>query len=191
MTMDQASGLREWASQQQDGAALGCPTHVAEALMALARSAPAQPVPRRSAPTPPAPSASPAPSAVTEGASNILMVVGLPASQLERARELLEHWREQGRRWVGDPRRWRLVPVIADSPHLPLLAAQQPRWVLWVEADAEGFRRAWRLLLAMAEGGGPGQLLLMHPPGLGRRGLLENLQQAAARYLGVELVVLA
>lgn len=159
--------------------------------MALARQASAQPVSARHVPTSPAPAAAPAPPVVTDGAANTLMVVGLPASQLERARELLDYWQEQGRRWVGDPRRWRLVPVIADSAHLSLLASQQPRWVLWVEADAEGFRRAWRLLLAMAEGGGPGQLLLMHPPGLGRRGLLENLRQAAARYLGVELVVLA
>ena len=186
MTMDQASGLREWASQQQEGVAPGCPTHVAEALLALAKQASGQPVPGRQASTPAA--ASPV---ITEGTATTLMVVGLPAAQLERARKLLDYWQALGRRWVGDPWRWRLVPVSADSAHLPLLASQQPRWVLWVEADAEGFRRAWRLLLALAEGGGPSQLLLMHPPGLGRRGLLENLRQAAARYLGVELVVLA
>ncbi|WP_444984330.1 hypothetical protein [Halomonas mongoliensis] len=186
MTMDQASGLREWASQHQEMAGLGCPTHVAEALLALARGGPGQPRPGRQASAPAAGS-----PVITEGTATTLMVVGLPASQLGCVRELLAYWQAQGRRWVGDPRRWRLVPVSADSAHLPLLASQQPRWVLWVEADAEGFRRAWRLLLALSETGGPGQLLLMHPPGLGRRGLLENLQQAAAHYLGVELVVLA
>jgi len=182
MTMDQASGLRHWASRQERDAG-GCPTHVAEALIALVGQVPAASrvaVARR-----------PPPAAQLPASTATLLIVGLPARQLERAREPLTHWHGQGRRWVGDPQRWQLVSVAPDSPHLPLLAAQQPRWALWVEADAESFRRAWRLLLALAEGGGPGRLLLLHPPGIRRPGLLDNLQQAAAHYLGVELVVLA
>lgn len=188
MTMDQASGLRHWASRQEKGGG-SCPTHVAEALIALAGQAPSA-----SRPPPvaaPSPAAVPSPAAASSASPATLLIVGLPTRQLERARESLAHWHDQGRRWVGDPLRWQLVPVAADSPHLPLLAAQQPRWALWVEADAESFRRAWRLLLALTEAGGPGRLLLLHPPGIRRPGLLDNLQQAAAHYLGVELVVLA
>src|SRR5690554_1032548 len=187
MTMDQASGLRQWASQQQDGQEGRCPTHVAQALLELARQSPGEPPAARVSVPPPERVA----SAAAGRSAAMLMVVGLPGAQLGRARDLLAYWHEQGRRWVGDPAAWQLVPVAAESPHLPLLASQQPRWALWVEADAEGFRRAWRLLLSMAEAGGPCRLLLVHPPGIRRRGLLENLQQAAAHYLGIELVVLA
>ncbi|MBE0489543.1 MAG: hypothetical protein IBX53_10730 [Halomonas sp.] len=196
--MDQASGLRQWASQQerdqQERDSHACPTHVAEALMALARQ-----VPATSRVSSARQGASPTREGVppvsarsgTRRQATTLLVVGLPARQLGRARDLLTHWRGQGRRWIGDPEGWQLVPVAAESSHLPLLASQQSHWALWVEVDAESFRRAWRLLLSLAEAGGPRQLLLMHPPGLRRRGLLDNLQQAAAHYLGIELVVLA
>lgn len=119
------------------------------------------------------------------------MVIGLPGCQLDRVRQLLSHWHDRGRRWVGRPDRWQLVPVTVDDTHLPLLVEQQSHWALWVEADAEAFRRAWRLLLALAEGPCPRRLLVVHPPGLTRRGLLDNLRQAAAHYFGIELVVLA
>lgn len=191
--MDQAAGLREWASRRE--ADIGsCPQHVVEALVALAREgagAPRRPPPAPSAPAPPP---SPALASATQGRSGgepVLMVLGLPGCQLDRVRELLDHWHDGGRRWVGRPERWRLVPVSVTDAHLPLLVEQQSHWALWVESDAEAFRRAWRLLLTLAEGPCPRRLLVVHPPGITRHGLLDNLRQAAAHYFGIELVVLA
>lgn len=123
-----------------------------------------------------------------------LMVIGLPDSspdQVRRVGEVLAQWAAQGSRWVGDPGRWRVVPVDLSSPYLPALAAEQRRWALWVETDGEGFRRGYGLLRQLAESRGPRRLLAVHPPGIRRRGLLDNLQQAAAAYLDIDLVVLA
>ncbi|PXX96421.1 hypothetical protein [Halomonas sp. LBP4] len=182
MSADQADGLRQWASSAPPNEA-GCPRHVAEMLCELAVAGPSAPIAR-----PPSPAVTRASSPVT------LMVVGLPDGSPRQARRvgaLIDYWAAQGRRWVGDPAAWQVVPVGVTSPHLALLAAQQPRWALWVEGDAEAFRRAWRVLIRLAERPGPRRLLAVHPPGISRHGLLDNLQQAAAAYLGIELVVLA
>jgi len=191
--MDQAAGLRQWASQQASGSG-GCPAHVIETLVALAGEEAGGGTAAPASSSGPARLSRPAGHAAGPGAdagATTLLVVGLPERHLQRVRDLLAHWQQRGRRWVGDPDQWRLVPVAAESPHLPLLAEQQSHWALWVEADAEAFRRTWRLLLALAERAGPRRLLLVHPPGIDRRGLLDNLQQAAAHYLGIQLVVLA
>jgi hypothetical protein len=125
--------------------------------------------------------------------SRVLMTVGLPdgahgdASLVERA---LERWREQGQRWVGDPASWRVVALDSHSPHLAVLAAQQSRWALWVGDDLDGFRRAYLTLKRINQQGGPSRLLLVHPPLPSRVGLLDNLQQAAAQFLGIELLVI-
>lgn len=131
----------------------------------------------------------PEPVAVTRP----LLVVGLPGhsrQQLDRVREMLIHWAGEGWRWVGDPSAWKLVPVAATSAHLGLLAREQSRWALWVDRDREAFRRAYRALKCL-ESGGLRRLLLIHPPELGRRGLLDNLQQVAASDFGIDLLVLA
>ncbi|MFO7649691.1 hypothetical protein [Halomonas campaniensis] len=188
--MDQAAGLRQWASQQATGSS-GCPAHVIETLVALAREETSGGAAAAASAPGPARSARHAAGPDADAGATTLLVIGLPERHLERVRGLLAHWQQRGRRWVGDPGQWRLVPVAAESPHLPLLAEQQSHWALWVEADAEAFRRTWRLLLALAERAGPRRLLLVHPPGIDRRGLLDNLQQAAAHYLGIQLVVLA
>ncbi|RTR04441.1 hypothetical protein [Halomonas nitroreducens] len=123
-----------------------------------------------------------------------LVVVGLPGTsprQARRVTDLLAHWADQGRRWVGDPAAWKVVPLDVASPHLALLADQQQRWALWVEGDAEAFRRAFGVLRRLAAARGPRRLLAVHPPGLARRGLLDNLQQAARAYLDIELLVMA
>ncbi len=190
MGMDQAAGLRQWASQQATGSS-GCPAHVIETLVALAREETSGGAAAAASAPGPARSARHAAGPDADAGATTLLVIGLPERHLERVRGLLAHWQQRGRRWVGDPGQWRLVPVAAESPHLPLLAEQQSHWALWVEADAEAFRRTWRLLLALAERAGPRRLLLVHPPGIDRRGLLDNLQQAAAHYLGIQLVVLA
>lgn len=194
MGIDQAAGLRQWASSAAPRADdEACPRHVAEALVALAESEPAavttaerEPaaLPRqasRSAPPRPAPKVT-------------LMVLGLPGGAERHAHkvtELLTAWAEEGRRWVGDPECWRVVPLDVASPHLPALAAEQSRWALWVDSDEEAFRRAYRVLKRVAERGGPRRLLAVHPPDVGRKGLLDNLQRVAASYFGLELLVLA
>lgn len=198
MGMDQAAGLRQWASSTgQAGSADQCPLHVAEALLELASGLPNERPPTSRAPQHGKASGSTASSNTvtsrTDG-SITLMVVGLPGRAeryTQRVHDLLEAWAEEGRQWVGDPRAWRVVALGVDSPHLPLLADQQPRWALWVDSDPEAFRRAYRVLKQVAEVGGPQRLLVVHPPDIGRQGLLDNLRSAAWHYLGIELLVLA
>lgn len=158
---DQAAGLRQWAADSGHAA----PASTSASAAADEARRPATP----------------------------LMVVGLPgqsAHQRERVTATLAHWAEAGWRWVGEPSDWQIVAVETTSPHLRLLASQQSRWALWVERDTEAFRRAYRLLKGLDKADGPRRLLVVHPPGLGRRGLLDNLRQAAAG-LGIELLVLA
>lgn len=166
------------------------PRHVLEQLHELAAAEPpaSAVVPRVTKPR------GAAPPVVLRTAVPTLMVLGLPdasARQAGRVGELLAHWARLGRRWVGDPDAWKVVPIEVDSAHLPLLATQQPRWALWVGSDGEAFRRAWRLLIELSDRPGPRRLLLVHPLGMSRRGLLDNLQQAARVFLGIQLVVLA
>ena len=97
----------------------------------------------------------------------------------------------RGRRWVGDPAAWRIVALDPASPHLPLLASQQRRWALWVDSDADAFRRAYRTLKILRRHPGPSRLLALHAPGLPRAGLLSNLQHGARHFLDIELVVLS
>ncbi|WP_234283466.1 MULTISPECIES: hypothetical protein [unclassified Halomonas] len=195
MGWDQAAGLRQWAN----GESQQCPAHVAEMLVelaargdggatpppAMARAA-AKPAPGRAATAPSRPAAS------AQGVT--LMVLGLPGTaerHTARVTELLESWAREGRRWVGDPRAWRIVALPISSPHLPVLATQQSHWALWVDDDLEAFRRGYRLLKQIAEQGGPRRLLAVHPPGVGRQGLLANLQYVAEAYFDIELLVLA
>ncbi|WP_129138434.1 hypothetical protein [Modicisalibacter coralii] len=129
-------------------------------------------------------------TAVESTPTRVLMVVGLPGGDQASTApvvEALQRWHAQGQRWVGDPLSWRVVPTQADSPHLAALVAQQRHWALWVGRDGEAFRRSYRLLKQLAEHGGPRRLLLVHPPLASRSGLLANLQQAAAGFLGFEL----
>ncbi|MCQ4347259.1 hypothetical protein NGA35_07420 [Pseudomonas stutzeri] len=119
-----------------------------------------------------------------------LMVVGLPGLRSTPARACLARWQAGGHRWVGDPARWKLVALEADSPHLAVLAEQQSRWALWVEDDGDGFRRAWRILRQLHEAGGPRRLLALHPGIPGPAGLLGNLREAAAAWLDTELLLL-
>ena len=87
--------------------------------------------------------------------------------------------------------RLRATALDPASPHLPLLASQQRRWALWVDSDADAFRRAYRTLKILRRHPGPSRLLALHAPGLPRAGLLSNLQHGARRFLDIELVVLS
>lgn len=163
---DQAAGLRRWAAQ------LARPGEVDAGSLASAQ-------PERGA------------EPVT------LLVVGLPVSPsrsqgspAQRVQAALARWRANGHRWVGDPARWKVVAIEVDSPHLTVLASQQPRWALWVDGDGDGFRRAYRTLCRLRERGGPQRILVLHDGIVSHAGLLHNLQQAAAGFLQVELLLL-
>lgn len=161
---DQAAGLRRWAEQFGRAEASPEPVSVPE-------SAPAQ----------------------AEAPPLTLMVVGLPGprrGQSARVQACLARWLANGHRWVGDPARWKVVALEADSPHLEVLASQQSRWALWVEDDADGFRRTFRTLRLLREQSGPQRLLVLHGGIASHAGLLRNLQQAAAAYLNIELLLL-
>lgn len=164
--MDQAAGLRDWlASAGRSKAGL---TAVAAPLIARANEPPA--------------------------VRHILMTVGAPGSsreQIGHVRNWLNQWREQGSGWVGSVDSWAIVPVAVDSDQLPTLATRAVRWGLWIEDGPSAFRRSFSLLTALAETGGPTRLLALHAPEVPRAGLLQNLQQAARAYLGIELMVLA
>ncbi|WP_197038327.1 hypothetical protein [Billgrantia saliphila] len=199
MGRDQAAGLRQWASATSQE----CPTHVAEMLIKLAgerdtgerspresrevaKSVPPRPATTRDMGKPP--------SSRRTHQGVTLMVLGLPGTAERhtlKVSELLQSWARQGRRWVGDPGGWRVVALSVTSPHLAVLATQQAHWALWVDDDLEAFRRAYRILKQIDESGGPRRLLAVHPPGVGRQGLLANLQHVAASYFGIELLVLS
>lgn len=123
-------------------------------------------------------------------AGTTLMVVG-PPSCLAAVRALFKHWHHQGYRWLSDPDGWCMVPVSPDSAYLATLAAEQPRWALWVDRDAEAFRRGLATLTALRQHGGPRRLLAVHHPDVPRRGLIENLRQVAASRLEIDLLVFA
>ena len=160
---DQAAGLRRWAEQ------FAAVQPAAEVEVVEAVPAPAEPP-------------------VT------LLVVGVPGAAAARPRRVqgvLARWAANGHRWVGAPTRWKVVPLDPDSPHLDVLASQQSRWALWVDSDLDSFRRAYLTLRRLAEADGPQRLLVLHPGIASHRGLLGNLQQAAAGFLGIELLLLA
>ena len=188
---DQAAGLRQWAS----GAAQEeCPNHVAQALLELARMQTSGGASRPRSTAAAAAKRSAIPPTLSGNQELTLMVLGLPGSatcHTDRVAELLESWSRDGRRWVGDPKAWHIVALPVTSSHLSLLTTQQPRWALWVDDDLDAFRRGYRLLKQIAERGGPNRLIAVHPPGVGRQGLLNNLQYVAQAYFGIELLVLA
>lgn len=186
MAGDQAAGLRAWAASLERPSAEAGSDSVPEPVASVTSDMEAS---RRE---PVGVETSPVESA--EAPPTTLVVVGLPSTapeQTERVTALLDHWAERGRRWVGDPRRWKVVPLAASSPHLAVLAREQPRWALWVGADGEAFRRALGVLGRLAEGGGPRRLIAVHPTGMSRRGLLDNLRQAARHNFGIDLLVMA
>lgn len=141
--LDQAAGLRRWASQQQ---------------MQTAEAAPA---------------------------SRTLLLYG-PRHQVPWARQTLERWHAQGRQWVGDPARWH---VLAHDSTVPAALAEG-RWSVWIDRDAQAFRKAFRALQALRQQGGPASVLALHAGLASPGGLLDNLREAAAGYLGIRLLII-
>lgn len=126
--------------------------------------------------------------------SRLLMTLGLPeGADADTAPVInaLRRWREQGQQWVGDPEAWRVVPLDVTNPHLPTLMQQQSRWALWVDDDADGFRRAYGTLKQLAlHPSKPPRLLLVYPALTSGAGLLGNLRDAASQFLGIQLVMI-
>lgn len=159
---DQAAGLRRWA--EQFGPAGAGPAGV--------------------------PAAAPVVRAVESVTLLVIAVPGPPSSQTRRVQATLARWQANGHRWVGDLARWKVVALDADSPHLAVLASQQSRWAVWVDDDADGFRRAYRALRLLREQGGPQRLLVLHSGIASHAGLLRNLQEAADGFLDTQLLLL-
>ncbi|WP_404376510.1 hypothetical protein [Vreelandella aquamarina] len=195
---DQAAGLRKWADlqRQQRDAEEGADTTLsdeeipaAEPVSAEEASAHAQEV------------MSPTVAAATESATvappkpkRPLVVVGLPykgAAQVDKVRGRLGQWSALGRQWAGDPQDWDIHIAMPDSDSLADLAERYTRWALWVNSDADAFATMYRALRQLREHGGPQHLLALHEPHLPRQGLLNNLRDAAAHYLDIELLLLA
>lgn len=183
---DQAAGLRRWAERQGLLNPDGTPKAAVSGTTAEAVVAPA-PVAAEHFHEEPVYQQPAAPTV-----RHTLMILGLPdssAEQTHRAWQALERWHLNGHRWVGNPYEWRVIAIEADSPHLSILAGQQSRWALWVDTDLDSFRRAYLVLRELAASGGPNRLLVLHPGIPTHRGLLSNLQQAAAGFLGIELLL--
>ena len=128
-----------------------------------------------------APLSSPAPD-------RTLILFG-PTQAAGPAHETLERWHRQGHQWIGHPARWRLLLVDNKHRNLQALTRQQPRWGLWIDSDLDAFRRAFQTLCQLSEQGGPDHVLALHA-GFPRQGLLNNLREAAHRYLGVRLLLI-
>lgn len=106
------------------------------------------------------------------------------AKEAVQAHQALERWHRQGQRWIGDPARWHVQTV--DKTHRNLA---QSRWGVWVGSDLGAFRRTFNTLSALRDSGGPTQVLALHA-GLPQEGLLNNLRDAAQRYLGMRLLLI-
>lgn len=133
--------------------------------------------------------------AATAGPQQTMIVVGLPPEQeeqaLSRVREQLKGWQAEGCHWVHDAASWDLRAAPEHSGLWGEVAASLPRWALWVGFGEEGFRQAYQTLRLLRAEPTPRQLLVVHPPVASRRGLLNNIQEVAARYLDIELLILA
>ena len=186
---DQAAGLRKWADlqrqQRQAESVESDPTGdelAAEPLAAMTDSLTVLPTAAQ-APTTAPPSVPQKP----------LIVIGMPNGgdqQVARVKGRLAQWAVLGRRWAGDPDDWDIHIVNAGAANLGQLKERFPRWALWINSDADAFAQMYRSLRQVQENGGPRQLLALHEPDLPRRGLLDNLREAASYYLDIELLLL-
>lgn len=109
----------------------------------------------------------------------------------QHAYAALVRYHEQGWKWVGSPEQWQIRTCVPTDPNFSKLAENIPRWALWIDADLQSFQRAYRTLRDLrATGISMPRMLLMHPPLVSRRGLINNVQQMARDFFQVELLVL-
>ena len=194
---DQAAGLRKWADLQRQQRGADEVGHNLESDEAV----PAAPVNEEEAAAYTQEAMAPTVAAAAEPATvapprpkKTLVVVGLPhagAAQVDKVRGRLGQWSALGRQWAGDPQDWDVHIVMPNSASLTDLAERYSRWALWINSDADAFATMYRVLRQLREHGGPQRLLALHEPHLPRQGLLDNLGNASARYLDIELLLLA
>ncbi|KPQ18788.1 MULTISPECIES: hypothetical protein [unclassified Halomonas] len=180
---DQAAGLRKWADLQRQQRGDEAPPEATESPRPMAYRSPV--VPSAAAMMPPV--GPPVPKTP-------LMVIGLPNAgpvQVRKVSARLGQWAALGRAWAKDPADWDIRIVMPDAPELARLSQDHRRWALWIHSDADAFGRMYHVLKQLSQHNGPQRLLALHEPNLPRQGLLENLQQAAKNYLGIELLLLA
>ena len=128
---------------------------------------------------------------VTATPEQTLVVVGLPQKadgNPERVRKQLTLMAERGKQWVGDASTWRLLVADGEQIDYAALAAEYPRWALWIEPDSNGYQRAYYALRQLAVQGGPKRLLLLHPPVVSTRGLINNVRDTALKFFNIELI---
>ncbi|GGC96066.1 hypothetical protein [Vreelandella lutescens] len=194
---DQAAGLRKWADlqrQQRDAEEDPSGVESDEAAPAAAVTAEEAAAHAQEAMAPTIAAAAEPATVTPPRPKRPLVVVGLPhagAAQVDKVRGRLGQWSALGRQWAGDPQDWEIQVVMADSPSLAALTKERSRWALWISSDAEAFATMYRVLRQLRDHGGPRQLLALHEPHLPRQGLLDNLRDAAAHYLDIELLLLA
>ncbi|RUO23225.1 hypothetical protein CWE08_00800 [Aliidiomarina iranensis] len=124
-------------------------------------------------------------------AENTLVVVGLPSKSngdTQPVREQLARLAELGRRWVGNPQAWELIPAEYVHTDMQELASRFPRWALWVEPDTNGFQRAYNTMRNLHVNGGPQRVLLLHPPVVSTRGLINNVRECARNFFNLDLI---
>ncbi|RUO36034.1 hypothetical protein CWE13_10890 [Aliidiomarina shirensis] len=120
-----------------------------------------------------------------------LVVIGLPSrgdGDTQAVRKQLSRLAEQGRRWVGDPESWELIPAEFVHTDMQELAERFPRWALWVEPDTNGFQRAYNAMRKLHVSGGPQRILLLHPPVVSTRGLINNVRECARNFFNLDLI---
>lgn len=120
-----------------------------------------------------------------------LVVLGLPSQNdgdTQPVRKQLARLAEQGRRWVGDPQEWELIPAEFVHTGISELAERFPRWALWVEPDTNGFQRAYNAMRKLHVNNGPTRILLLHPPVLSTRGLINNVRECARNFFNLDLI---
>lgn len=159
---DQAASLRQWAAKRNDG------DTVTETVTQSASADQQQ--------------------------ADVEQVVVLGLSTLTQAQALqavnvFHRWAEQGKKWVGDPARWRVIPVASDYPNLDKLVSTYPRWAVWIDDDINSFKRAYEALKTIKQAGGPKRVIALHPPMASRKGLLNNIQHVARAYLDIDVLV--
>ncbi|ATH76937.1 hypothetical protein PZ78_12180 [Vreelandella venusta] len=194
---DQAAGLRKWADlqrqqrgEQPDEPAADAPsvdTSTSDKEVAQTN------VGTDASETAPKEVASAAASVAAPRPTRTLVIVGLSSAgalHVDKVKGRLAQWASLGRQWAGDPQEWDVKVASPEAGSMAALA-HHPHWALWVSSDAEAFASMYRALRQMREQGGPRRLLALHEPHLPRQGLLDNLRDAAAHYLQIELLLLA
>jgi len=111
-----------------------------------------------------------------------LMLFGAAQAAVQ-AHNTLERWHRQGHRWVATPRAgaFRLwITITATCPNAGACGST---------ATVGAFRRTFDTLSQLREQNGPRQVLALHS-GFSQHGLLNNLREAAQRYLGTRLLLI-